>query len=161
VDRAKSEYGEMPAIADAYKKIWSHLQTDQIVWCYTQRKFPLTGETKEKTEWEIEVPLENVLSFIDGFVWAHIVKEGQRLRPPQLLYHHWIKQSIQLHPYDAAARRIFMDKMQADYDSQSPPTDGWWSRLFVPYSDTEGIDAIIAHPVKREWIKYEGQVRKL
>lgn len=151
VDHSKSEYHRMvQGVPLAYQKLADLLGTDQIVWCYTDRTdYKKTGVSR--TEWVLEVPESEILKFIDGFVWNRIL--GQKCPPPKELLYSWRVPAIERHPGDFPAQERFIADQNKSYWELPPPSGDWWNHLFVENSENEGIDALIRHPIRREWVK--------
>jgi len=156
VDLKKSPYFNDADIMAAYAKLHRRLNTNQLVWCYTNKAdFPETGI--EKIEYEFAVPLTGVLRFYDTVVWSRIIgKTGVRL--PRDVLGQFRTQALQKFPYDSAKRHEYESRLIDLHWREPPPTGDWWDELFVEYAEQEGVDALLRHPVDSSW--YVGRQRR-
>ena len=71
VNHELSEYvREVEGVRDAYLELAKRLGTDQLIWCCSVREpHPL----KDRVEWVIDVPVSEILAFVDDFVWNRIL----------------------------------------------------------------------------------------
>ncbi|MGE5608192.1 MAG: hypothetical protein ACM359_02965 [Bacillota bacterium] len=148
VDRSRY-YHSSPDIADAYQRLRTLLGTDQLVWCYTRRE-DFKPTSIRKYEWAIKVPRSGVLRFIDGFIWARIIRAGEFI-PPRSLDSQWKREALAQFPHDPSARHALVRRKKEEYWNEPEPEEGWWSRLFVE-GPGEHIDALLRHPIDPAWV---------
>lgn len=151
VDCTKSRYyQETEGVAEAYCELFSRLETDQIIWCYTScDEHKSTGLAKVR--WALEVPGSEVFRYVDEIVWNRIL--GIECQLPLRLYYEWKDKAIRRHPNDHKARRIFHKEKSTEFWSREPPQNGWWDSLFVDKSEGEEIWALLQHPIPSAWVK--------
>jgi hypothetical protein len=151
VDHRYSEYYRCdPGIRDAYRRLWDHLGTDQVVWCYRQRG-DFSGRHPGKKQWALRVPRSAVVAFVNRYVWARIIG-SRHFAPPRTLRRKWKEEVLGTFPHDHDARKVLEDAKYAGFWNEQPPANGWWSTVFVPGPGGEGIDALLRHPVERKWL---------
>lgn len=149
VDHSKSEYYlNIPGVKEAYPKLWRRLNSPegQIIWCYTENS-QIAKTSKRLILWELQIPREDILCFIDSLVWNRIL--GIRCGVGNTMYREWKKEAINKCPADAIS---YLNKLENDFWNQKPKTGSWWDELFVQEIG-EIVDAIICHPVPEKFVK--------
>jgi hypothetical protein len=81
VDHSRSayyNYDKLPGIRVAYKLLADRLRTDQFIWCYHLRDEHHVSNyvAENEIEWELEIPKDKVLAFIDGKAWDNIIRSA-------------------------------------------------------------------------------------
>jgi hypothetical protein len=151
IDHSRSAYRGDLKIMAAYRELWNRLdiRDGQILWCYTEHgQRRLTGTTER--EWHLRVPPDQIISCVDGLVWNRII--GSRSHVTRQMREEWIGEAQGLYPHDAdACERHESMRLDQFWDEPEPP-GGWWGRLLIPLETAEAKDAIIRHPVNRDWI---------
>ncbi len=150
VDHSKSPYFEtVPGISEAYQRVWDHVGTDQIIWCWatTEGHFDVDAD---KVQWVLDVPEAEILALIDDYVWNRIL--NIRCHPPRRLYWEWRDRSLELFPTDANARQQFMDDQHQAFWTEKPLSGDWWNHVFVPDTKRDSTSAIVRHPVQYAWV---------
>ncbi len=149
VDHSKSEYYlTVSGVKEAYQELWRRLNTPegQIIWCYAKNDdIVKTGE--EKIMWELQIPREKVICFLDSLVWNRIL--GIRCAVGNTMRRQWIKEAIENDPRNS---RAYLKRREDDFWNQKPKTGSWWDELFV-HNTGELADAIIHHPVPNNFVK--------
>jgi hypothetical protein len=123
VEHDRSEYYRGSShIANAYHRLWEHLGTTQLVWCYTRREdFKIT--TGQKKEWAMRVPPSATIAFVDGFVWARIIRAG-KFTPPRRLYFQWKDEARSHFPHDPNSREEFLSRKHQEFWDEPAPEGG-------------------------------------
>ena len=149
VDHSKSKYYlSVSGVKEAYHELWRRLNTPegQIIWCYTERDdIVRTGE--EKIRYEMKIPHENVICFLDSLVWNRIL--GIKCGVGNKMRRQWKEEGIEKCPNDYHS---YIEKRYEEFWNQKPKTGSWWDELFVQ-NIGECIDAIIHHPVHENFVK--------
>jgi len=149
VDHSKSEYYlNTPGVKEVYHELWRRLNTPkgQIIWCYTEYS-DIAKTGIKKVMWELQIPLENVVCFIDDLVWNRIL--GIRCNVGRTLRRKWQNEAIEKCPSDS---HFYFKKCEEDFWNRKPKTGSWWDELFI--QDTgENASAIICHSIPEKFIK--------
>jgi len=149
VDHSKSKYYlSVSGAKEAYHELWRRLNTPegQIIWCSTKNdEIVKTGE--ENIMWELQIPHENVICFLDSIVWNRIL--GKKCRVGNALSQKWKREAIKKCPVDSHS---YEDRCYENFWNQKPKTGSWWDELFVQNTG-ECIDAIIHHPIPESFVK--------
>jgi hypothetical protein len=149
VDHNKSEYYlNTPGVKEAYHELWRRLNTPegQIIWCYTTNdEIVKTGI--EEILWELQIPRENVICFIDDLVWNRIL--GIRCDVGKTLRRKLRDEAINKCPGNSSS---CFDKLLDDFWNQKPKTGSWWDELFIQ-TPGENRSALIYHPVQEKYVK--------
>ena len=70
VYHSKSEYYRcVPGVKETYRELWHRLNTPegQVIWCYTENGH-IAKTDEEKMLWELQIPREKVICFLDSLV---------------------------------------------------------------------------------------------
>ncbi len=145
VDHSLSDYyREIDGVPAAYERLWSEIGTSQIVWCYTlANQYSTTGIAR--LEWELEIPTDDVLGFVDDIVWNRVL--GIQCDLPEELRIEFKNAAIPEHPDDPAARMAFEKELAAEFWNRQPPEGDWWASLLVEARADDCTSALVAHPV--------------
>ena len=139
----------IPHVKQAYAELARRLETDQYLWCYTNRAeighWPTT-----KVLWQLEVPEDRILAYICDSVWNKILGMDN-FCPPQSLYFKWKKQALDLAPYDPDKRKEIQKRLKEQYYAPEPE-NVLWGRLFLDKPTPEDCSALIPFPAKPAWI---------
>ena len=147
VDHTKSLYYQKTAgVKEAYYELWKRLKTPkgQIIWCYTEGNKITKAEGEEKILWTLQIPCKEVICFLDSLVWNRILKI--KCRVTRTMRQQWINEAAEKYPEDTHSQESYIDQCEKDFWDQKPKTGSWWEELLVQ-GPSEGIDAIIHHPV--------------
>ena len=148
VDHNKSDYyPDDSGVKEAYQELWKRLNIPdgQIIWCYTKNDSMVKPGTK-KIRWQLKIPHEKVICFIDSLVWNRIL--GKECYVGKTLSRKWKKEAFKNNPEDTAS---YTKKFCKEFWNQKPKTGSWWDELFVDNSG-ECVDALIHHPVPKEFV---------
>lgn len=152
VDHTKSiYYQETNGVKDAYHRLWEVLSipNGQIIWCDTDdSENILTIERRIK--WEFEVPLSDVICFLDDLVWNRIL--GIKCCLPRNMQSKFRKKAMVKFPNDSEASKSYERQYVDEFWDRKPTGKSWWDELFV---DSPGvcISALIKHPIKSQCIR--------
>jgi len=119
VDHSKSEYYlNTPGVKEVYHELWRRLNTPkgQIIWCYTEYS-DIAKTGIKKVMWELQIPLENVVCFIDDLVWNRIL--GIRCNVGRTLRRKWQNEAIEKCPSDS---HFYFKKCEEDFWNRKPKT---------------------------------------
>lgn len=131
VDHSKGRYWDTEkGIQEAYAKLSQRIGTDQWVWCFTRREDYINAGGQSEVEWELEVPCDRVLAFVDDLVWNKIL--GIRCALPD-----HVRRTL------AQSKDEFWDSIPRS-----------WDKLLVcgPGQSHGSVTALIPHPVERSWV---------
>jgi len=123
----------------------------QIVWCFTC-KHEIKPEVS-KVLWELEVPEQEIVRFVDDIVWNRIL--GIKCWLPSSLRRTFRSKALEKFPYSADERKNCVKEQEEAFWSQDAPTGSWWDSLFVHQKSCKGVSAIVRHPLRHEWVVQE------
>jgi hypothetical protein len=141
VDPAKSKFAQ--AYPDAYKALWEHVGTDQIVWCQTSAA---SSEWHGRHEWVIDVPTSEFLQVVDFMVWIGIL--GCAPRPPERLHFELMNKAIHRHPDDVAATLGYYNNLVEGLQHRDDP----WAWLFRIDASDSRANVLLRHPIESRWV---------
>ncbi len=152
VDHSKSKYyRNTPGVKDAYPELWCRLQIPdgQVVWCCTDER-DVVRTTEKMIEWELYVPGQEIICFIDDLVWNRIL--GSKCAVRREMYDQWHKEASEKFPNDLEASEAYKTKCYEDFWRQEPKSGNWWDELFTESAGNR-VSALIRHPIPcKEWI---------
>lgn len=151
VDHSKSEYYcTVPGAKMVYAELWSRLDKPdgQIIWCDTNNT-DIAKTGIEMIMWELEVPLDSIICFLDSLVWNRIL--GIQCGVSSTMRRQWIKEAIDNCP-EVEDSHAYYEQYIRDFWARKPKTGSWWDELFVE-EPGDCINAIIHHPVPYSYVK--------
>lgn len=105
IDATKGVYWKNNTLKyrEALRRLQERLGTDQFLWCCTVRGlFVRTAEDIDLVEWELDVPLSEVLGFYSSPAWEEVI-QGQ----------------------EEAWDRLFLDRLSKEAGTASKEVDAW------------------------------------
>jgi hypothetical protein len=152
VEHEKSEYYlPLSGVKEAYHELWQRLNIPegQILWCYTTKDdIVKTGE--EKILWELQIPREKVICFLDDLVWNRILGTIQDISL-RSMHNQWFEEWKKV-PNNPITWEDYIERCEEEFRAQKPKTGSWWDELFVQHIG-EYTCAIIHHPVEDNFVK--------
>lgn len=148
VDHGKSKYYlTVNGVKEAYSELWKRLDISdgQIVWCYTNAEGIVKTGIRE-IRWELQVPREKIICFIDDLVWNRIL--GIKCGVGPNMRRQWIMKAVRCCPANSP---VYVKKLEDEFWNRQPATGSWWDELFVE-NIGESVSAIIYHPVPIEYV---------
>lgn len=149
-DLRKSNYYNDPAhwrIRSAYDKLHKRLGTDQIIWCYAQRNETLSAERPQTKFWELEVPDDEIITFVDTYVWERVI--GNNIIPESLKTRWRDKARETSGDLDWIDQVI---KQKQDEFAIGYPEDRLWNLLLHRVQEKAWFDPLIPNPIRTEWV---------
>ena len=129
----------------AYQYLWEILETDQILWCFTEETEALNASKnpwcKDCDLWKLDVPEKNMKFFCE-IAW-HWILSGRECAPPEKFRLNW-KRLETKHRKDKT-REFSQEKFDNYWRSKSE--EELWSKLFLPHFIEECAGAIIFPPL--------------
>jgi len=134
----------------AYVKFWELLDTDQILWCFTDKKEAVNANgdswCAESQLWEIEVPDDKV-KLICGVGWHWMLAKRECAAPSRFEDLFVQMMSLLLTRYN---RDVFFSDFNAYWANK---TDDELARDLLVQSTCYGCaQAVVFHPIDRDWI---------
>ncbi|MDA1142577.1 MAG: hypothetical protein O3B01_28775 [Planctomycetota bacterium] len=118
----KGTYRDQPVIKESQKKLYEIVGTNQVIWLSQDR--PYLGASAVCFLHRIEARKEDIVAFIDGFVWNHIIGNSQYIPEDE---HRKLRHAL-VHKsgteYDMALR-----ESEDNYLRLNIPTDLWGSEI--------------------------------
>lgn len=155
VDYTKSYYynntEDLPNVQVAYHRLFTDMKTDKLIWCYPQKRH---RNSYMKVLYELEVPEENIITYICECVWHKIVTNCRKF-PNQDCQSYWPEHG----------KEYVKQQTEKCYSIES--MDQLWERLFwdrptiipcpagikmQPQQKNEMCSALIKSPIENEWI---------
>ena len=125
---------ELERFRKAYERLWKTLETEQILWCYTDK---IKAENAEGNDWckncvlfEMDVPEKSAKFYCDvAWYWILNGTKGNKCYPPQGVKPKFFRE---FHNY-----------------WQTKSEEELWDKLFLPHfvKDKDCVGAIIFPPV--------------
>ncbi|MCK4999143.1 MAG: hypothetical protein KAS23_06400 [Anaerohalosphaera sp.] len=155
VDHTKSDYyndvENIPNIQSAYHRLFADLKTDEFLWCFPLKQF---HRESEKVVYELEVPKEEIITYICGCVWHKIISNCRDFsnRDCQAYWPEHSKEYV-----TQQNKKCFSKELVGKL----------WDRLFwpqptiipcpagikmLPQQKKEMCSALIKSPIEKEWI---------
>ena len=129
IDHAKSEYYNMVnGVPEAYKRLHQMIGTGQVIWCFIQREDHIAVPSAPEIEWELEVPEDYILGFVDTIMWNKIL--GIRCSLPSTIGHQWFDEARKREPSDANKRRQIEQQLKDKFWANVQPGVSW-ENLFL------------------------------
>lgn len=153
VDWSRSDYyndESLPEVRKAYARLAEQLGTDQIIWCVTRREDHIVLPSDECCEWEIEVPSDNILRFVNAIVWNRII--GRNNVYPNY-GREWRHRAAIQAPGDEARQCEIVKQCEMAFDASLPPS--LWSALFVNCPGVD-VNALLTCPIEPKWVVARG-----
>jgi hypothetical protein len=150
IDHARSQYADtQPGIVEKYARLVETVGTDQLIWCYTDRDDRVRIDGDTDVEWELRVPDDAILGFVDTYVWNRLL--GIPCGLPDCARQEIRRKAIDLAPCSAAGREQARARLAQEFWDSVP---GSWDSLLVeePDESVAGVQVLVRHPVPREWV---------
>lgn len=152
VYHVKSDYHKtVQDIVAAYRKLHHRIGTDQVIWCFLRREDHVEIAGAPEIEWELEVPDNCILCFVDNIVWNKIL--CIRCTVPSAIRHQWFAEALRREPGDIDKRHQIEQQLKDEFWKQESP-EVLWDKLILskPSEATVSACAVLRHPVPREWV---------
>ncbi|TET32022.1 MAG: hypothetical protein E3J72_20890 [Planctomycetota bacterium] len=165
LDPALSGYNKaVPSYRDNRKKLSEEkIGTPNFIWCCIQnnKHNDKCWEADKPVKWFLEVPINEVLSIVDTFIWNRII--GDHEYPRNKLFGKALKainESQNKSQIDLdALKKLYQDQ----YEESLPKSENeMWDRLIIPknsWNDIlkeefawESYTVLIPHPAKESWV---------
>ncbi len=135
---------------EVYKKLWSILEGDQLLWCYTEENEAVSGsasKNRDKKLWELDVPEEQI-HMICPIAWNWLLYDlpCTMMQFDSLWYA--LRKMVK-----HISRDEFTQRFQSFWSSKE--AGQLWDVLFLADSTacmTGCPMAIVMFPVKKEWV---------
>lgn len=145
VDPRLSDWWEIPSIRQAYLRLFRLVRTCQLIWCWTDIGDVRADGYRDKRVWELNVPVDRVLCYVDDVIWGAIRKEQVAL--PKVDRDAIHQQALQRNPADMGQA---YRECEAEYRASLLVGDPW-SRL-MREQPCEGRSALLKHPIPEAWV---------
>jgi hypothetical protein len=148
VDHDQSKYYcTVTGVKEAYAELWSRLDkpNGQMIWCDTDNS-DIVKTGIEMILWELEVPADKIICFLDSLVWNRIL--GIQCGVSTTMRHQWIREGIERYPDDY---RAYVDRCEQEFWARKPRNGSWWEELFVE-NPGDCVNALIDHPVPDSYV---------
>jgi hypothetical protein len=133
-----------------YARLYGLLGTDQFIWCQTDppNKWDVDLSVKFARWWELEVPRDGILKFVDIVSWERIT--SQRRMPNGL----WFKlrdQADREFSDDEGRKRRHKELIEKFWEGLN--TDDCWQTLLRDDADSEwGTYPLVTSPLQGPWV---------
>jgi hypothetical protein len=147
VDHARSQYADsQPGIGEAYARLAEMVGSEQLIWCYADRSEHLCVDGDTHVRWELLVPDDAILAFVDTYVWNKLL--GIRCGLPERARLEHLRRATKCSSttQEQARRRLEHEFWDA--------VPGSWDSLLVGGREESiaGVQVLVRHPVPREWV---------
>jgi hypothetical protein len=154
IEHDKSPYyndPDTPSVKGAYCGLSKRLGANQFIWCYTRESDHFRSPADCTAKWELDVPQDRILGFIDDLAWNRILGIGG-VYPTGPLH----KEARRRTREDPSQCGQVKAEMELEIDARYANKD-LWSMLFVPppVEDTwdKACSALVPFPVEAGWVK--------
>ena len=142
----------------AYVRFWEFLESDQILWCYTDRREAISAKDQDHfwcgacQLWEIDVPPEKA-NLICGVGWHWMLTRRECAAPSR--FESLRIKMLELHLTLASNHRHYdRDRFYSDFNAYwaGKTQDELVEGLFAPNACYECAQAVVLHPIDKKWI---------
>ncbi|MBN2272064.1 MAG: hypothetical protein JXN61_15730 [Sedimentisphaerales bacterium] len=137
----------------AYVKVWELFDTDQILWCFTDKKEAVGAKNNPWCHgchlWEIDVPVEKV-KLVCCVAWHWVLQRGECGAPSRfenLFDRLW---RLHLSGNVAYTRNDFYSDFNSYWAGKSK--EGLLASLLISATCYGCAEAIVFHPIDENWI---------
>lgn len=157
VDHAKGEYyRDTPNVPEAYDRLSQRVGTKDWIFCYIRRENHMVLSNGNRCEWELDIPQDQILCFLDDVFWNSIL-DIRCMLSPERRNKIWL-QVLEREPYDAEARMALEKRLTEEF-FPSCSKEQMWAQLFVdgPGQAGDQRSALVQHPVDPGRAKLTGR----
>lgn len=159
VDHTRGEYyRDTQNVPEAYDKLSQLVGTEDWIFCYIRRNDhsdPPSGGNR--CEWELDIPQDEILRFLDDVVWNSIldIRCSLSTERRQKIW----SQVLEREPYNAEARKALERRLTEEF-FPSCSKEQMWTQLSVdgPGEAGDQRSALVQHPVDPGRAKLTGRV---